>query len=381
MNRNRFPTKLAQALVCLALLLLPLAACKPPGDAPTPTRVRVTAILPLPTTTLAPALPSPAPAPTEKPTDELSAEEVATLSSLQQVDDHPLYTMHYYGAYRTTAASSPDESAERSVYSETVAGQPIWSCSLFATPELYGRNFDWEHSPAVLLFTDPPGGYASVTMVDIAYLGFSSAGIGALTDLSLAERVPLFDAPRWPFDGMNEHGRAIGMAAVPAGRVPPDPSKESIGSLGVIREMLDRARNVDEAVAIMQSYNIDFEGGPAIHYLIAEPAGRSVLVEYYQGEIVVIPNETRWHLATNFIRASAGDSAQGRCSRYDGISQRLAQVGGQPGTAEALNILADVSQTNTQWSVVYQMSTGDVNVAMGQKYDTVHTFHLELAKH
>jgi len=376
MNRDRFPT-----LVCLALLLLPLAACKPPGDAPTPTRVSVTATLPLPTTTLAPSLPSPAPTPTEVATDGLSAEEVATLSSLQQVDDYPLYTMHYYGAYRPTAALPAGESTERSAYSETVAGQFVWSCALFATPELYGRNFDWEHSPAVLLFTDPPGGYASVTMVDIAYLSFSSTEIGALTDLSPAEREPLLDAPGWPFDGMNEHGLAIGMAAVPAGRAPPDPSKASIGSLGVIREMLDRAKNIDEAVAIMQSYNIDFEGGPAIHYLIAEPAGRSVLVEYYQGEIVIVPNETRWHLATNFIRASAGDSAQGICSRYDRISQRLAQVGGQPSAAEALNILADVSQGNTQWSIVYQMSTGDVNVTMGQKYDTVHAFHLELTKH
>ncbi|GAG47607.1 unnamed protein product, partial [marine sediment metagenome] len=31
--------------------------------------------------------------------DGLSDEEVATLSSLEQVDDYPLYTMHYYGAY------------------------------------------------------------------------------------------------------------------------------------------------------------------------------------------------------------------------------------------------------------------------------------------
>jgi len=33
-----------------------------------------------------------------------------------------------------------------------------WACSLFAglgdvEQRLYGRNFDWDHSPAVLLFT------------------------------------------------------------------------------------------------------------------------------------------------------------------------------------------------------------------------------------
>ena len=35
-------------------------------------------------------------------------EEVATLRSLEQVDDHPLYTMRHYGAYeqRLTSAAS-----------------------------------------------------------------------------------------------------------------------------------------------------------------------------------------------------------------------------------------------------------------------------------
>ena len=39
----------------------------------------------------------------------------------------------------------------------------------------YGRNFDWEFSPALLLFTDPPDGYASVSMVDLTFLGISPA--------------------------------------------------------------------------------------------------------------------------------------------------------------------------------------------------------------
>jgi len=143
--------------------------------------------------------------------------------------------------------------------------------------------------------------------------------------------------------------------------------------------MLDGASNVDEAVAILQSYNIDMQGGPPIHYLIADSSGRSVLVEFYEGEIVIIPNEAPWHQATNFLRVSAGQSAEGRCWRYDKVSQRLTGVDGQLTVHDALDLLADVSQEDTQWSVVYGMSTGDVNVVMGQKYDNVHTFPLILA--
>ena len=307
----------------------------------------------------------------ESHADDLSEEEVATLSSLEQVDDYPLYTMHYYGAYDQRVSS-------------TTVSPPTWACSLFAAlgdadNMLYGRNFDWEYSPAVLLFTDPPDGYASVSMVDIAYLGFGEPDASTLTALPLIERRALLDAPRMPFDGMNEHGLVVGMAAVPPGQMQPDPNKETTGSLRVIRKMLDHARDVDEAVAILQSYNIDMGGGPPLHYLIADSSGRSVLVEFYQGEMVVIPNETSWHLATNFLRASAGESAEGRCDRYDKINQRLAETEGQIATQDALDLLAEVSsQELTQWSIVYGMSTGDINVAMGRQYDNVHTLHLGL---
>jgi hypothetical protein len=37
---------------------------------------------------------------------------------------------------------------------------------------LFGRNFDYYYSPALLLFTRPPAGYASVSMVDLAVVGF-----------------------------------------------------------------------------------------------------------------------------------------------------------------------------------------------------------------
>ena len=316
----------------------------------------------------------------------LSKEEVATLSSLEQVDDYPLYTMRYYGAYeeRVTSAEGVKAWVRASLPSpDLTALSPAWACSLLAAlgdadSMLYGRNFDWEYSPAVLLFTSPPDGYASVSMVDIAYLGFEGAQASKLTDLPLIERRALLDAPRLPFDGMNEHGLVVGMAAVPPGEMRPDPDKETIGSLGVIRKMLDHASNVDEAVAILQTHNIDLRGGPPLHYLIAAPSGRSVLVEFYQGEMVIIPNETPWHLATNFLRASVGESAEGRCWRYDRISQRLTEAEGQITRQDAMDLLAEVSQDETQWSIVYGISTGDVSVAMGRQYDTLHTSHLSL---
>jgi hypothetical protein len=342
----------------LLLCLLLLAGCRP----------RL-----VPTTSSLPAAPTSTPAPAG-----LTGEQFATLSTLQKVDDYPLYTMSYSGAYRPRETATSFENLHAK--SESALA---WACSLFTVlldedNLLYGRNFDWQFSPALLLFTDPPDGYASVSMVDIAYLGFDDTNSTDILDLPTEERTALLDAPYLPFDGMNEAGLTIGMAAVPPGNVPPDPNKETIGSLGIIRRMLDSARTVDEAVDIMQSYNVDFNGGPPIHYLIADATGRSVLVEYYNGEMYVLENEEPWHLATNFLRSSVDDPADGGYWRYDKIVAKLTETNGQLDGQAAMHLLADVAQKNTQWSILYEMSSGRINVAMGRQYQDVHQYQLDL---
>ena len=127
-------------------------------------------------------------------------------------------------------------------------------------------------------------------------------------------------------------------------------------------------------------------GSVPVHYLVASAAGDSALVEFYQGEMVVFRNEDQWQLATNFLLASTGGRTQGQCQRYDRISQRLQETGGQLTIQDALSLLADVSQdtpqdqSDTQWSIVYDMTGGDINIVMGRKYTKgTHTLHLSLA--
>jgi hypothetical protein len=318
------------------------------------------------------------PAPVIQPPAEaaLSEQEVATLNSLEKVDNFPLYTMHYYG--------SSEPSLSSLVVPEASANMPrpvTWACSLFAAlcgaDKFYGRNFDWVDSPALLLFTHPTHGYASVSMVDLAYLGFGDK-VKLLDELPLDQRQALLNTPGLPFDGMNERGLVVGMAAVPDGNVQPDPGKETLDSLQVIRKMLDQAGTVEEAVTILQQYNIEWGGGPPLHYLIADRSGQSALVEFYQGKIQVIPTDKPWHLATNFLVSSVGDHTAVQCPRYDTIDQRLSTSAGRLDTAEAMQLLRDVSQPNTQWSIVYDLSTGEVTVTMGREYSRTHTFQFEL---
>ena len=368
----------------LILVFILLAGCTTPPSTPAPSKAMPPEATPFEASSL------PTPTPTVAPGDRaLSDDEIATLTSLEQLDDFPLYTMRYVGIYPSpiTTANTNLHSAETADLLPLNACQAAWGCSLFATlgdpgGRLYGRNFDWRFSPALLLFTDPPDGYASVSMVDIEYLGFGEGRAENLTGSPLDDLRALLDAPALPFDGMNEQGLAIGMAAVPPGEMRPDPNKKTTDQLGIMREILDHAGTVDEAVDILGSYNVDM-GSVPVHYLVASAAGDSALVEFYQGKMVVFRNEDPWQLATNFLLASTGGHAQGQCPRYDRISQRLQETGGRLSIQDALSLLAGVSQggpqaqSSTQWSVVYDMTAGDVHIVMGQKYgEELHTLHL-----
>jgi len=299
-----------------------------------------------------------------------------TLHSIRQVDDHPLYVMTYHGDYEHTLAAAEALLAAR----PTLGEAPAYACSLFVTygdeaNPLYGRNFDWEFSPAMLVFTDPPEGYASVSMVNLGFLGLSARQALDLLDLPLAERASLLYAPLLPLDGMNEHGLAVAVAAVPYSPAPRSPNLPTVGSLEIVRLMLDHARTVDEALTILSHHNIDFTGGPPLHYLIADASGASAVVEFHAGERIVLPGQGVWQAATNFLESDLEPSEAPTCDRYQRIQAVLAGDDVLD-PAGALDLLGEVAQGGTQWSIVYGLRSGEVRVTLDRDYAAVYTFHL-----
>jgi hypothetical protein len=102
---------------------------------------------------------------------------VMTLASLRQVDDHPLYVMRYYGPF--TSDLLLRTGVEGDIYERIRQMAMPEACTCFAGlsgegDRVFGRNFDWYDHPALLLFTDPPNGYASISMVDLYCLGYDA---------------------------------------------------------------------------------------------------------------------------------------------------------------------------------------------------------------
>jgi hypothetical protein len=300
-----------------------------------------------------------------------TAPEARTLASFRQVDDYPLYVMTHYGA------STPEDLAIETGRAADLHGD---ACSTFTarTPEgdvIVGRNFDWIHRAALLLFTEPPDGPVTASMVDIAYLGYEDS----VTED--ADRSALLDAPRLPMDGMNEQGLAVTQMAIPDADQVPDPDRPTVGSLGIMRVVLDGAATVDEAIEVMGGYNVDFEGGPDLHYLVADASGASAVVEFVGGDLVVTRSDMPWQISTNFTLYGTEPEEWPRlCQRYATAQETLGAAGGELSVPAAMDLLASVSQaggrSQTMWSVVYNLTAGSVDVVVGREYETVHSFAL-----
>lgn len=293
---------------------------------------------------------------------QLDANKLNSLSSFKKINNHPLFEMTLHGDYN---AEKPIELSALNSDQNT-----RWACSIFVSygengEAKYGRNFDWYSNPAMMLHTDPSDGYASISMVDISYLGF--ANNDEKYD-SVAGREALLNAWSIPFDGMNEHGLTVGMAAVGEATVPSDKEKNTVGSLQIIRLMLDKAKTVDDALKLFEQYNIAMNGGPHIHYLIADADGNSALVELKERKVNVHRNKTNWQSATNFY-LTGEDQPVRQCWRFAKINKEMNLSKGILNTDQTFSLLKNVAQENTQWSVVYDLKNRKAAVVTDQEFE------------
>ena len=297
---------------------------------------------------------------------------VTAMASLEKVDDFPLYVMRYNGEYFFDffAKRGVEWGPYRKVYDKL---NPA-ACTSFAAlsseaDAFFGRNFDWKHGSSLLLFTNPPNGYASVSMVDLFYLGLEG-----LQEIPWARRLNLLGSPYATIDGMNEHGVAIAQNAVPRRNTPKDPNRPTLLNSQIARLVLDHAKDVDEALDLIRQYNIDF-ADTAVHFHVADASGKSAVVEYVNGGISVIRDGKPWQVSTNFLFS---ETIRPDCWRYDKAASSLGDSQGSKSADEAMSLLQSTSLDNTMWSVTYNLTTGEICLAMGKDYEQIHTFDLKM---
>lgn len=316
--------------------------------------------------------------------------ELRTLSTLKKVDDYGMFQMTYYGDYGfddfLKTGATRDSDIESYVTKRLLKGLSIDlgvtgdGCTAFVTHNergeiIYGRNFDFKYAPSLQVFTAPDNGYKSVSTVNLSFAGYDENnlpnGMSIDSFLTLA-------APYLPFDGMNEKGLGIALLAVPEADAPYDSDKVTLNTTTAIRLILDHAASVDEGIQLLQNYNIYFSGGIDCHYLIADAAGKSAIIEYYDGDMRVVETNEDYQIASNFIAYNGVNIGEGftEFDRYNAVEEEIVSNDYVLSNQQAVALLAkigiiDENIDKLQWSVLYNLTTGQIELFAHRNMDNI----------
>jgi hypothetical protein len=148
----------------------------------------------------------------------------------------------------------------------------------------------------------------------------------------------------------------------------------------LLRLMLDYADSVDRAIHLIEDYNVDFGGGPPIHYLVADRSGDSAVIEFLDGEVRALRGDGQFQVSTNFLLfPDPPRHSRTACWRYNRLSETLSQAKGEVSPEKGMELLRSVAQAGehpTIWSCLYDLNDLEVRIAMGRNYGRLHRLGL-----
>lgn len=249
-----------------------------------------------------------------------------------------------------------------------------FGCATFAavTPEgdhIFGRNFDLMETDTLLVYSHPDGCYESIGVTGLAFFG---TGENAQVDPDSAlGKFVMVITPYFVLDGMNEKGVAAGILQVNIDDPHQDNGKPDLPVYMAIRGILDTCASVDEALYLLESYDIHSDLGN-YHLFITDRSGRYVVVEWLDNEMVV----TEYPYCTNSV------IAPGKYYDMGEPDYRISTIDENLGPSlvateqEAMDILDKVhnKQGLTEWSCVYNLDDFTVSICLDADFGTSYTF-------
>lgn len=337
------------------------------------------------------ALPDMMPAPSERLNGKQDAVSLTSMEEITELESG-LSAVRFDGEYgfdafleQGGASSDSDVIAflMNSVFSEA-AGISFngdgFGCSTISvkSPEgdsLFGRNFDWNHCSAMIVQSTPSNGYASISTVNTDFI----SGVG-LTQLP--DQMQAITSLYAPLDGMNEKGLVVSVNMIQDNAtINQDTDKPDITTTTAIRMLLNQAATVDEAIDLLEAYDMHAPMGYMVHFAIADTDENNVVVEYVNNEMIV----TETPVVTNFYLAEGEKNGIGTSqshTRYD-ILMELLDKNATMSMTDVRDALSSVSKQNfgefesTEWSIVFNQSTGEVWYYHRENYEDSYVFSIE----
>ncbi len=268
---------------------------------------------------------------------------------------------------------------------------PSFACSAFSMNvdgnNLMGRNYDFKNNTsAMLVYCSPDNYYKS-----IAFAALNNVKADAPTS-SLSKKLATLTAPFICLDGINEKGVSIAVLVVDSEPVFQQTEKDNIFTTLAIRLVLDRAATTEEAIELLNEYDMFASSGKDYHFYINDASGNGKVVEWdcesETRELVA----TSVDVVTNFYTIYAdkvlpdqrnGIYGHGK-ERYDAIKGVLEQENGNYTYDTAWNALKASAQlpsetditSNTQWSIVFDNTNLTAEIVLRRNWNDVHKFSI-----
>lgn len=259
----------------------------------------------------------------------------------------------------------------------------IFGCSTISAvnsnnDKIFGRNFDWNNCNALIVKAKPNNRYASISTVNMDFIKSST---GLPLNL-LSDNVKTIAALYAPLDGMNEKGLCVAVNMIQdSDTIEQNSNKPDITITTAIRLLLDKAADVDEAVTLLEQYNMHASMGIMIHFAISDANGKSIAVEYIDDKMVV----TETPVLTNFYISQGekyGIGTNQSHERYDILMKALSDNSNM-NAEQVKNALDSVSKDNfneyesTEWSIVFNQTSGEVIYYHRENYDNSYIFNVK----
>jgi len=336
--------------------------------------------------------------------DEARKNTLATIEKVTDYEDLNIYKMtvlYDYNLDNLTPTEPVDtQGAMDLVFSEALPGIDIdytapkyGGCSVFTLEDSdgtlrFGRNYDFKYdSSAMVVFCNPKDGYSSVAHAALSHIYVNDVFESETSTMAC------LTAPFICLDGINEKGVGISVLTLDSEPVAQDTGKPKLMTTVLIRLVLDKAASTEEAVKLLEKYDMYATSGRDYHFYITDITGDNRIVEFdchsEEREMVV----TKTNIATNFyikyIDQTLPNQKNGIyghvCERYDAIEQVFAannNIGGNDIAWQALKAASQLpSETdvtsNTQWSIVYNLNELNYEIVLHRRWDEVYQFELK----
>ncbi|MBR2480086.1 MAG: linear amide C-N hydrolase [Clostridia bacterium] len=330
------------------------------------------------------------------------AKKLASMQSLKKINDslytldcsHDIYIDEMVEQGRAGSIGKMLAFAIKRVTKKPViVKEPRSGCSVFTAfnekgENIMGRNFDYKDAPCILVKYAPEKGYKSIGFTDANFFLWGKKR-GAKEG---KHYVRTLLAPYLCVDGINEKGLAVSVLELKTPPLHQKTGKLPISTSIIIRMVLNYAETIEEAIELFKSYDMNDIGGVAYHFVVSDRSGKSVLIEYLNGEMMLFYPESRegsekfLSVTNHFIAKGAPEPKRGAgYDRQERIIKTLTEKGGIISEADAMTLLSKVQldyyhklgwPVRTLWSAVYNSMSASVNLCVNQNYEEV--FHFEV---